>query len=51
MNLQKVRKVEMQPGYGDTVPANVRMANEKRKTFEADIADLELSIEMLEKLK
>ncbi|KAI0933300.1 hypothetical protein AcV7_004807 [Taiwanofungus camphoratus] len=52
MNLEKVRKVEAQPGYEDTVPANVRVVNEeKRKTLEADVANLELSVEMFEKLK
>lgn len=30
MNLEKVRKVEAQPGYEDTVPANVRVVNEEK---------------------
>ncbi|PCH34745.1 hypothetical protein WOLCODRAFT_79194 [Wolfiporia cocos MD-104 SS10] len=52
MNLDKIRKVESQPGYEDTVPADVRAINEeKRKTFEADVANLELSIQMFEKLQ
>ncbi|KZT01902.1 uncharacterized protein LAESUDRAFT_763338 [Laetiporus sulphureus 93-53] len=52
MNLEKVRKVEAQSGYADTVPEDVRLVNEdKRKTVEADVANLELSIEMFEKLK
>jgi valyl-tRNA synthetase len=30
LNLDKVVKVESQPGYEDTVPTNVRMANEDK---------------------
>jgi hypothetical protein len=30
MNLDKVRKVEAQPDYADTVPENVRLINEDR---------------------
>ncbi|RDB22412.1 Valine--tRNA ligase [Hypsizygus marmoreus] len=52
MNLQKVIKVESQADYEDTVPADVRLANEtKRKTLEAEISTLELSREMFLELK
>jgi len=52
LNLEKIRKVEAQPDYKETVPENVRIINEeKRKTFEADVANLEISIQMFEKLK
>jgi valyl-tRNA synthetase len=30
LNLDKVRKVESQPEYESTVPANVRLANEEK---------------------
>jgi hypothetical protein len=30
LNLEKVVKVESQPDYDDTVPANVRMVNEEK---------------------
>jgi valyl-tRNA synthetase len=30
LNLDKVVKVESQPDYEDTVPANVRLANEEK---------------------
>ncbi|KAF8645352.1 hypothetical protein AX16_007855 [Volvariella volvacea WC 439] len=44
MNLQKVLKIEANPDYTETVPENVRQANEeKRKTIEAEISTLELS--------
>jgi len=44
--------VESQPDYEETVPANVRLINEdKRRTFEAEVATLEQSKEMFEKLK
>ncbi|KAH9946584.1 tRNA synthetases class I-domain-containing protein [Amylocystis lapponica] len=52
LNLEKIRKVEAQPDYAETVPANVRQINEeKRLTYEADVANLELSKEMFAKLK
>ncbi|KAJ6621454.1 tRNA synthetases class I-domain-containing protein [Mycena sp. CBHHK59/15] len=52
MNLQKLIKVETQPDYEDTVPANVRLANEeKRKTIAAEIVIVELSKSMFVKLK
>ncbi|KAG6885779.1 hypothetical protein C0993_009884 [Termitomyces sp. T159_Od127] len=52
LNLQKVVKVESQADYAETVPENVRLANEeKRKTLEAEISTLELSKEMFTKLK
>ncbi|KAJ7147637.1 tRNA synthetases class I-domain-containing protein [Mycena crocata] len=52
LNLQKLIKVESQPDYEDTVPANVRLANsEKRKTIEAEISTVELSKNMFVKLK
>ncbi|KAG6890754.1 hypothetical protein C0992_012726 [Termitomyces sp. T32_za158] len=52
LNLQKVIKVESQADYAETVPENVRLANEeKRKTLEAEISTLELSKEMFTKLK
>ncbi|KAG6874009.1 hypothetical protein C0995_007966 [Termitomyces sp. Mi166 len=52
LNFQKVVKVESQADYAETVPENVRLANEeKRKTLEAEIATLELSKEMFTKLK
>ncbi|KAG6849752.1 hypothetical protein H0H93_005550 [Arthromyces matolae] len=52
LNLQKVVKVESHADYAETVPENVRLANEdKRKTLEAEISTLELSKEMFTKLK
>jgi len=52
LNLEKIRKVESQPDYEETVPENVRLINgDKRKTFEAEVATLEQSKEMFEKLK
>ncbi|KAH8105479.1 tRNA synthetases class I-domain-containing protein [Cristinia sonorae] len=52
MSLDKILKLEAQPDYENTIPANVRLANEdKRKTLEADIANLVLSKEMFAKLK
>ncbi|GLB42945.1 putative class-I aminoacyl-tRNA synthetase family protein [Lyophyllum shimeji] len=52
LTLQKVIKTEAQPDYEETVPANVRLANEeKRKTLEAEVSTLELSREMFSKLK
>ncbi|TFK37032.1 tRNA synthetases class I-domain-containing protein [Crucibulum laeve] len=52
LNLQKIAKVESQVGYEETVPADVRLANDdKRKTLEAEISTLELSKEMFAKLK
>ncbi|KAJ7230406.1 tRNA synthetases class I-domain-containing protein [Mycena pura] len=52
LNLQKIIKIESQPDYEDTVPANVRLTNsEKRKTVEAEISTLELSRSMFVKIK
>ncbi|PPQ90494.1 hypothetical protein CVT25_014777 [Psilocybe cyanescens] len=52
MNLQKVVKLESQPEYEETVPANVRAANaDKRKTLEAEIATLETSRNIFAQLK
>ncbi|KAI9452674.1 tRNA synthetases class I-domain-containing protein [Russula earlei] len=52
MNLDKVRKVEAQPDYAETVPDNVRLINEdRRKTLEAEVSTLESSKEMFAKLK
>jgi len=52
LNLEKLRKVESQPNYEETVPENVRLINEdKRKAFEAEVATLEQSKGMFEKLK
>ncbi|KAF9810262.1 hypothetical protein IEO21_07030 [Rhodonia placenta] len=52
LNLDKILKTESQPDYENVVAANVRLFNEeKRRTLEADIANLELSIQMFEKLK
>ncbi|KAI0258885.1 tRNA synthetases class I-domain-containing protein [Gloeopeniophorella convolvens] len=52
LNLDKVKKVESQPDYEETVPANVRVINEdRRKTLEAEVATLEASKEMFAKLK
>ncbi|KAJ6580851.1 tRNA synthetases class I-domain-containing protein [Mycena capillaripes] len=52
LNLQKMVKLESQPDYEETVPANVRLANsEKRKTLEAEISTVELSKSMFVKLK
>ena len=30
MNLDKVKKVESQPNYEDTIPADVRLVNEEK---------------------
>ncbi|KAJ3564931.1 hypothetical protein NP233_g7968 [Leucocoprinus birnbaumii] len=52
LNLAKIVKVEAQPDYGETVPENVRLTNEeKRKTIETEVATLEASREMFNKLK
>ncbi|KAF9447078.1 hypothetical protein P691DRAFT_776381 [Macrolepiota fuliginosa MF-IS2] len=52
LNLAKIVKVESQADYAETVPENVRAANEdKRKTIEAEVATLEASREMFSKLK
>jgi valyl-tRNA synthetase len=52
LNLDKVRKVEAQSDYVETVPANVRLMNEdRRKTLEAEVASLEFSKETFAKLK
>jgi len=52
LNLDKVRKVEAQPDYGETVPENVRSINEdRRKTLEAEVSTLEASKEMFARLK
>ncbi|PPR04623.1 hypothetical protein CVT26_015002 [Gymnopilus dilepis] len=52
LNLQKIVKLESQPEYEETVPSNVRAANtDKRKTIEAEIATLEASKAMFEKLQ
>ncbi|KAI0338116.1 hypothetical protein BDW22DRAFT_1338444 [Trametopsis cervina] len=52
LNLDKIIKIEAQPEYEETVPANARLANEeKRKTLEADIENLNISKEMFTKLK
>ncbi|KIK07612.1 hypothetical protein K443DRAFT_673192 [Laccaria amethystina LaAM-08-1] len=52
LNLQKIVKVESQPDYTETVPENVRAANDdKKKTIEAEIATLELSKSMFTELK
>jgi len=52
LNLAKIVKVESQADYRETVPENVRLANEdKRKTVEAEIATLELSREMFSQVK
>ncbi|EIM85152.1 uncharacterized protein STEHIDRAFT_169949 [Stereum hirsutum FP-91666 SS1] len=52
LNLNKITKIEAQPDYEETIPANVRLSNEeKRKTFEAEISTLELSKTMFAKLK
>ncbi|KIM79390.1 hypothetical protein PILCRDRAFT_792056 [Piloderma croceum F 1598] len=52
LNLEKLRKIESQPNYEDTIPAGVRVSNEeKRKTYEAEITTLESSKEMFANLK
>ncbi|TFK27106.1 valine-tRNA ligase [Coprinopsis marcescibilis] len=52
LNLGKILKVESQADYEETVPANVRLANdEKKNTLNAEIATLELSKKMFENLK
>ncbi|KAJ2915046.1 hypothetical protein MD484_g5379, partial [Candolleomyces efflorescens] len=52
LNLSKVLKMESQADYEATVPENVRLANEeKRNTLNAEIATLEQSKAMFEKLK
>ncbi|VDB91952.1 unnamed protein product [Peniophora sp. CBMAI 1063] len=52
LNLEKVVKLEGQEDYEGTVPANVRLLNEeKRKTYEAEIATLTQSRENFAKLK
>jgi len=52
MNLDKIKKIEAQPDYAETLPENVQLTNEeKRRTFEAEVANLELSKEMFSNLK
>lgn len=72
LNLNKITKIEAQADYEETIPVNVRLANEEkvrncllsglrtsltylpshqRKTYEAEIATLELSKAMFAKLK
>jgi len=52
LNLQKIVKIESQPEYEETVPANVRTANDDRKkTIEAEISTLEMSKNMFIQLK
>jgi len=52
LNLQKIVKIESQPEYEETVPANVRTANDdKKKTIEAEISTLEMSKNMFIQLK
>ncbi|KAI9432156.1 hypothetical protein BJY52DRAFT_1231946 [Lactarius psammicola] len=52
LNLDKVRKVEAQSDYVETIPENVRLMNEdRRKTLEAEIASLASSKETFAKLK
>jgi len=52
LNLQKIVKIESQPGYEETVPANARTANDDRKqTLEAEISTLEMSKNMFIQLK
>jgi len=52
LNLQKILKIQSQPDYEETVPANVRTANDdKRKTLEAEISALEMSKKMFIQLK
>ena len=52
LNLSKVVKVESQADYLNTVPENVRLANEeKRNVLSAEIETLEQSKAMFEKLK
>ncbi|CAL1702390.1 unnamed protein product [Somion occarium] len=52
LNLDRILKVEAQKNYEQNVPEETRLANaDKRKTFEADIANLGLSKEMFAKLK
>jgi valyl-tRNA synthetase len=38
LNLDKVTKVESQPDYEDTVPANVRLANEEKARIQGLLA-------------
>lgn len=52
LSLSKVVKVESQADYLNTVPENVRLANEeKRNVLSAEIETLEQSKAMFEKLK
>ncbi|KAK7696379.1 hypothetical protein QCA50_001033 [Cerrena zonata] len=52
LNLDKILKLESQKDYEQNVPEDSRLATaEKRKTFETDIANLQLSKEMFAKLK
>jgi len=52
LNLDKVRKVEAQLDYVETVPENVRSINEDRKkTLEAEVSTVEASKEMFAQLK
>ena len=52
ISADKLRKVAAQPDYESTVPETVRAANEdKLKTLEAEINNLEMSKESFAKLK
>ncbi|GJJ15026.1 AP-1 adaptor complex sigma subunit Aps1 [Clathrus columnatus] len=52
MTADKIRKIEAQPGYEETIPENVRASNtEKLNTTEAEIATLRQTKAMFEKLK
>ncbi|KAI0031097.1 tRNA synthetases class I-domain-containing protein [Vararia minispora EC-137] len=52
LNLDKILRIESQADYESTVPVNVRLANEeKRKTYEAEVATLTQSKENFAKLK
>ncbi|KAL6303664.1 tRNA synthetases class I-domain-containing protein [Sparassis latifolia] len=52
LNLDKIHKTAAQVDYKNVVPEDARLANEeKRKTFEAEIANLEHSMQMFANLK
>ncbi|KAI0075022.1 hypothetical protein K474DRAFT_1664724 [Panus rudis PR-1116 ss-1] len=52
LNLDKIKKIQSQPNYEQNVPLETRQANEdKQKTLEADIANLEHTKQMFAKLK
>ncbi|KAI0086782.1 tRNA synthetases class I-domain-containing protein [Irpex rosettiformis] len=52
LNLDKIKKIEAQADYEETVPENARLANgDKRRTLEADIENLNTSKGMFAKLK